>query len=228
MNGSRVPSLSGGGGMRETIMLAVGAPPVDFQEPPQADCQEVFACDLPKDFSENDVRQLFGTYGELRSVPVFRQGEHSTTVVVEYCTCQAAAEAQATLDHALVRGRGVRCLLASSLALVQETLMTGQRLLLEDLDFAIESHRLHDVCSLFGKVLDSNVEPDSSGRSRGYGFVHYASLEDATRAMESLHGTEVGTAKIKLMMNGSRYGEYSSGPSNGTTTVASSFLMSLT
>ncbi|KAJ7981648.1 Glycine-rich RNA-binding protein [Quillaja saponaria] len=51
------------------------------------------------------------------------------------------------------------------------------------------TERLQEAFSEFGKVVQARVVTDRvSGFSKGFGFVRYATLEDATKGIEGMHG----------------------------------------
>ncbi|XP_073707922.1 uncharacterized protein [Garra rufa] len=52
----------------------------------------------------------------------------------------------------------------------------------------IDDLALYDTFSCFGEVLSSRVMCDSNGEPKGYGFVHYATLEAAELAIKKLDG----------------------------------------
>ncbi|KAL0190375.1 hypothetical protein M9458_013073, partial [Cirrhinus mrigala] len=52
----------------------------------------------------------------------------------------------------------------------------------------IDDLALYDTFSCFGEVLSSRVVCDSNGEPKGYGFVHYATLEAAELAIKKLDG----------------------------------------
>lgn len=56
------------------------------------------------------------------------------------------------------------------------------------MDKAIDHKALHDTFSSFGNILSCKVATDSSGQSKGYGFVQYDSGEAAQKAIEKLNG----------------------------------------
>ena len=58
----------------------------------------------------------------------------------------------------------------------------------QNLDKAIDHKALHDTFSSFGNILSCKVATDSSGQSKGYGFVQYDSEEAAQKAIEKLNG----------------------------------------
>lgn len=56
------------------------------------------------------------------------------------------------------------------------------------MDKAIDHKALHDTFSAFGNILSCKIATDSSGQSKGYGFVQYDSEEAAQNAIEKLNG----------------------------------------
>lgn len=167
------------------------------QVPQVAKCTGVYVCDLRPDITEADLRQVFGQYGEILSV---RQADAAPddAVIIEYVSWEAAEEAQATVNQATLRGKLCRCMLVTAVEAIRRTMASGQRLIIENLDPAIESPGLWDVCSLFGEVLDCKLQLDDDGKSKGFGFVHYASEDEATQAKRILNEMQVGELVVKL------------------------------
>lgn len=56
------------------------------------------------------------------------------------------------------------------------------------MDRAIDHKALHDTFSTFGNILSCKVATDSSGQSKGYGFVQFDNEESAQKAIEKLNG----------------------------------------
>lgn len=56
------------------------------------------------------------------------------------------------------------------------------------MDKGIDHKALHDTFSAFGNILSCKVATDSSGQSKGYGFVQFDSDEAAQKAIEKLNG----------------------------------------
>lgn len=59
---------------------------------------------------------------------------------------------------------------------------------MQNLDKLIDHKALHDTFSAFGNILSCKVATDSSGQSKGYGFVQYDNEESAQKAIEKLNG----------------------------------------
>lgn len=58
----------------------------------------------------------------------------------------------------------------------------------QNLDKSIDHKALHDTFSAFGNIISCKVAVDSSGQSKGYGFVQYETEESAQKAMAQLNG----------------------------------------
>lgn len=58
----------------------------------------------------------------------------------------------------------------------------------QNLDKSIDNKALHDTFSSFGNILSSKIATDSSGQSKGYGFVQFDSKEAAQNAIDKLDG----------------------------------------
>lgn len=58
----------------------------------------------------------------------------------------------------------------------------------QNLDKAIDNKALHETFSTFGTILSCKVATDSSGQSKGHGFVQYETEESAQTAIEKLNG----------------------------------------
>mmetsp|Transcript_89614 Transcript_89614/g.161636 ORF Transcript_89614/g.161636 Transcript_89614/m.161636 type:complete len:238 (+) Transcript_89614:1-714(+) len=159
----------------------------------------VFICDLAPKLTEQDLRQVFGFYGNIVSL------EHGDEVAggaaaIWYQTAEEAAEAKSTVHLALMRGKISRVLLMSALEVIWGTMEAGNRLVIEGLDLSIESQGLQDVCTLFGTVLDCKVQLDAQGQSRGYGFVHFAAKEEASKAQSLLNKMQIGNSSVEVRL----------------------------
>uniref|UniRef100_A0A7N4NR19 Polyadenylate-binding protein n=1 Tax=Sarcophilus harrisii TaxID=9305 RepID=A0A7N4NR19_SARHA len=62
----------------------------------------------------------------------------------------------------------------------------------EDMDNA----RLGEIFGRFGRALSVKVMTDERGRSKGFGFVSYATHEDAQRAVDEMNGKELNGRRI--------------------------------
>jgi len=72
-------------------------------------------------------------------------------------------------------------------------------LFVRGLSYEVGDAELNDAFSAVGPVRHAFIIKHGKGeRHKGYGFVTYALQEDAERAVQELHGTELGGRKIKV------------------------------
>lgn len=76
----------------------------------------------------------------------------------------------------------------------------GINLFVKNLDDKIDDERLKRDFAVFGKITSAKVMLDSSGRTKGFGFVCYSSAEEATRAVAEMNGRIVGTKPLYVAM----------------------------
>jgi cold-inducible RNA-binding protein len=66
------------------------------------------------------------------------------------------------------------------------------KLFVGNLSYSTSDGVLQAAFSAHGEVLSASIVFDrASGRSRGFGFVEFAKIEDATRAIEAMNGALV-------------------------------------
>lgn len=68
-----------------------------------------------------------------------------------------------------------------------------KKLYVGNLPYSVNADELRKVFSEFGEVIDAVVISDKySGRSKGFGFVTFATEESAKMAVEKMNGNEMG------------------------------------
>ena len=75
----------------------------------------------------------------------------------------------------------------------------NQKLFIGGLAWAATDEDLNEAFAPFGNVVSASVVkyPDT-GRSKGFGFVEYETVEEATKAKEGLDGMEIAGRPIKV------------------------------
>ena len=67
----------------------------------------------------------------------------------------------------------------------------GKKLYVGNLSFNMDEQSLNSLFASFGTVESARIITDrESGRSKGFGFIEMATDDEATTAIEKLHGTE--------------------------------------
>jgi polyadenylate-binding protein len=67
---------------------------------------------------------------------------------------------------------------------------------IKNLDTSIDHKALHDTFAAFGTVLSCKVALDSSGQSKGYGFVQFEHEEAAKSAIKQLNGMLINDKQV--------------------------------
>lgn len=75
----------------------------------------------------------------------------------------------------------------------------SKKLFVGGLSWGTTDDGLHSAFSQFGEIIEAKVITDrETGRSRGFGFVTFASDEGATKAISEMDGTELDGRTIKV------------------------------
>ncbi len=74
-----------------------------------------------------------------------------------------------------------------------------KKLFVGNLSWGVSWQDLKEAFHAHGEVTYAKVITDrDTGRSRGFGFVEFASIEDATKAKEAMEGQELDGREIKI------------------------------
>lgn len=77
--------------------------------------------------------------------------------------------------------------------------MSSSKLFVGGLSYATDETTLKNFFSPFGNVLEARIIADrESGRSKGFGFITYASTEEASAAMTNMDGKELQGRNIRV------------------------------
>ncbi|CCO33805.1 31 kDa ribonucleoprotein, chloroplastic AltName: Full=CP-RBP31 [Rhizoctonia solani AG-1 IB] len=83
--------------------------------------------------------------------------------------------------------------------------MNGAKIYVGNLSWNTNDDTLRNVFSQYGNVLDSIVMRDrETGRSRGFGFVTYATQEEASGAINTANGIDLDGRQIKVNLANAR------------------------
>ncbi len=75
----------------------------------------------------------------------------------------------------------------------------GSKLYIGNLSFNTTDQELEQLFAEFGKVVSATVVKDrDTDRSRGFGFVEFASQAEAQKAKEAMDGKDVGGRALKV------------------------------
>lgn len=108
--------------------------------------------------------------------------------------CSSAERALDTLNYTCIKGYPCRIMWSQRDPTVRKS--NSGNLFVKNLDKGVDNRALHDTFSLFGNILSCKVVTDDSGKSKGYGFVHFESDEPAMTAVERVNGMKIGAKEV--------------------------------
>lgn len=149
----------------------------------------LYVGDLEVNVTDSQLYDVFNHLGQVVSVRVCRDATTRLSLgygYVNYANPQDAARALEVLNFTALNGKPIRVMYSHRDPSVRKS--GAGNIFIKNLDKAIDHKALHDTFSSFGNILSCKVATDSSGQSKGYGFVQYDSDEAAQKAIEKLNG----------------------------------------
>ncbi|KAJ4825388.1 poly(A) binding protein Pab2 [Turnera subulata] len=156
---------------------------------PQFVTTSLYVGDLEVNVTDSQLYDLFNQVGQVVSVRVCRDLSTRRSLgygYVNYSNPQDAARALEVLNFTPLNGSPIRVAYSHRDPSIRKS--GAGNIFIKNLDKAIDHKALHDTFSTFGNILSCKVATDSSGQSKGYGFVQYETEEAAQKAIEKLNG----------------------------------------
>ncbi|KAJ4896992.1 Polyadenylate-binding protein 2 [Raphanus sativus] len=149
----------------------------------------LYVGDLDASVTDSQLFDAFSQMGQVVSVRVCRDLATRRSLgygYVNFTSPQDAARAIQELNYIPLNGKPVRVMYSHRDPSVRRS--GAGNIFIKNLDKSIDHKALHDTFSAFGNIISCKVAVDSSGQSKGYGFVQYETEESAQRAMSELNG----------------------------------------
>ncbi|KAF7810992.1 polyadenylate-binding protein 2-like [Senna tora] len=149
----------------------------------------LYVGDLDVNVTDSQLYDLFSQAGQVVSVRVCRDLTSRRSLgygYVNFNTAQEAARALDLLNFTPLNNKPIRVMYSHRDPSIRKS--GAGNIFIKNLDKAIDHKALHDTFSAFGNILSCKVATDSSGQSKGYGFVQFDNEESAQKAIEKLNG----------------------------------------
>ncbi|KAI4374854.1 hypothetical protein MLD38_012799 [Melastoma candidum] len=149
----------------------------------------LYVGDLDVNVTDSQLYDLFNQVGQVVSVRVCRDLTSRRSLgygYVNYSTPFDAGKALEVLNFTPLNDKPIRVMYSQRDPTARKS--GAGNIFIKNLDKGIDQKALHDTFSAFGNILSCKVATDSSGQSKGYGFVQYDNEEAAKKAIEKLNG----------------------------------------
>ncbi|KAF8412798.1 hypothetical protein HHK36_000768 [Tetracentron sinense] len=166
---------------------------------------KVHVVNLPWSFSVADIKNVFGECGSVKSVEIVKQknGRNRGFAFITMASEEEASAVVEKFDSYELSGRIIRVAFAKRLKKPSPTDPpvgeTRHKLFVSNLAWKVRSSHLREFFSTSSNPVSTRVVFDSpSGRSVGYGFVSFATKEEAEAAISALNGKELLDRPVRL------------------------------
>ncbi|KAK2887007.1 hypothetical protein Q8A67_015235 [Cirrhinus molitorella] len=159
----------------------------------------LFVGNLHPDVTEQVLLSTFLQFGPICFVRVCRDKATNLSRgfgFVTFAHRHNAENARDTLIFSELLGKPMRIMWAQHDSTLRKSRIGN--IMIKGLARDIDDLALYNTFSCFGEVLSSRVVCDSNGEPKGYGFVHYASLEAAELAIEKLDGMLLNDHQVSI------------------------------
>eukprot|EP00796_Vickermania_ingenoplastis_P006179 gene6179-4457_t len=149
----------------------------------------LYVGELDPNIKENDLLNLFSPFGTILTVRVCRDMVSQRSLgygFINYESHEAAQKAIETMNFKRVGDKCIRLMWQQRDPALRYS--GAGNIFVKNLKTDLDSKNLHDIFTAFGTILSCKVMSDADGKSRGYGFVHFKSEEDAKTAIEKMNG----------------------------------------
>jgi len=159
---------------------------------------KLFVGQVPRDYGEKDLRELFEAYGEIKMLKMITDkvtGQHKGCAFLTYYNNDSAKTAQEEL-HEKRTLPGARSSIQVKPA-ASEIKDENRKLYVGMLSRKMDVDDIQTMFSSYGVVEDVTVLKNADGKSRGCAFIKYETRQQAQNAIRALHNSET--------MEGCRY-----------------------
>ncbi|KAJ3113936.1 Protein phosphatase PP2A regulatory subunit B [Phlyctochytrium bullatum] len=162
----------------------------------------IFIKNLDPSIDNKALHDTFSAFGNILSckVAMDENGNSKGYGFVHYETGEAAEAAIKHVNGMLLNDKmvyvGFHIPKKERMSKIEEMRSKYTNIYIKNLDESVSDEELRKLFSKFGNVTSAIVQRDESGASKGFGFVNYASHDEARLAVEEMHEKEVNGKQL--------------------------------
>ncbi|KAE9409675.1 polyadenylate binding protein [Gymnopus androsaceus JB14] len=162
----------------------------------------IFIKNLDEQIDNKALHDTFAAFGNVLSCKVAtdEHGRSKGYGFVHYETAEAADGAIKAVNGMLLNDKkvyvGHHISRKERQSKLDEMKAQFTNLYVKNLDPEVSQDEFEKLFEQFGAVTSAIVQVDEEGKSRGFGFVNYENHEEAAKAVEALHDTELNGRKL--------------------------------
>jgi len=153
----------------------------------------LYVGDLHPEVTEAALFEIFNAVAPVASVRVCRHAITRQSLGYGYLNFHSVRDAERVLDtmnFSLIRGRMARLMWSQRDPSLRKSSVGN--IFVKNLDPEIDSKDLYDTFSIFGNIISCKVVSDQqTGKSKGFGFVHFETAESAAEAIAKVNGNVI-------------------------------------
>jgi polyadenylate-binding protein len=191
---TEAPPVAAPPSMANTLPTAGGEGPAAFHS------ASLYVGDLAPDVNEGLLFEIFNAVGPVASIRVCRDAVTRRSLGYAYVNFHQLTDAERALDtmnFSVIKNKPCRIMWSQRDPSLRRSGVGN--IFVKNLHESIDNKQLYDTFSLFGNILSCKVVVDrETGKSKGYGYVHYETAEAASAAIDKLDGMLIDGQEVQV------------------------------
>lgn len=149
--------------------------------------KQIFVGGLPPETTNEFIERIFGPYGKIENQSIQKK-PHNVTAHVTFATHEEAEMAIKECNYIKVNDQQIR---VQWLSTNPRQHQNDANLVISHLPLSVEDAALHAHFQTYGEVISCKIMRKKDGVSTGTGYVQFARVEDANKALEDLQNATI-------------------------------------
>ncbi|EDO18455.1 hypothetical protein Kpol_1032p49 [Vanderwaltozyma polyspora DSM 70294] len=169
------------------------------------DSASLYVGELDPSVSEALLYDIFSPIGPVSSIRVCRDAVTKTSLGYAYVNFNdhdSGKVAIEKLNYTPIKGKPCRIMWSQRDPSMRKN--GSGNIFIKNLHADIDNKALHDTFSVFGNILSCKIATDETGKSKGFGFVHFEEDTAASEAIDAINGMMLNGLEVYVAAHVSR------------------------